>query len=100
MTYNRAEIMKAAWVEAKDIFKRLGYARHQMRGLLRTSMLRAWAKAKAAAALAARSVQSLRDEIVWMENADRLGRDGLDRLAQLRNALANAQRRETSTLGL
>ena len=33
MTYNRSEIMKQAWSEAKDTFTRLGYARHQFRAL-------------------------------------------------------------------
>ncbi|MCB0638560.1 MAG: hypothetical protein KDC54_18145 [Lewinella sp.] len=96
MTYNRAEIMKAAWVEAKDTFIRFSYSRHQLRGLFAVALRNAWAKAKNAARMAARSAESIRMQIITMENTDRLGWDGLQKLSALRTALAQAEAREAA----
>ncbi|MDI3336394.1 hypothetical protein QKW60_08255 [Defluviimonas aestuarii] len=96
MTYNRSEILKAAWADAKNVFTFLGYARHQLRSLFAAALRKAWAKAKEAARTAARSVESIRAQIVAMENADRLGWDGMQKLSALRTVLAEAKAREAA----
>lgn len=96
MTYNRSEILKAAWAEAKAIFTCFHYARHQLHGLFRAALRKAWTKAKEAARVATRSAADLRMSVVLMENTDRLGWDGIERLRVLRDALCEAEAREAA----
>lgn len=93
MTLNRTEIMAAAWSETREMM-RMGYAAHQLREVFTYCLRRAWAGAKAAAALLARSAASLWAEVQDMENRDRLGFHGIQRLSQLRRAYHAAKARE------
>lgn len=97
MTLNRTEIMTAAWTEAREMM-RMGYAAHQLRGVFTYCLRRAWAAAKAAATLLARSAASLRVEVQDMENRDRLGVQGIERLSQLRRAYHAAKAREDAAV--
>lgn len=58
MTMNRTEIMTAAWQGTREQM-RMGYAAHQLREVFAYCLRRAWAAAKATAALLARSAASL-----------------------------------------
>lgn len=93
MTFNRAEIMIAAWKDTRD-HMRMGYAAHQLREVFNYCLRRAWAAAKATAALLSRSAASLWAEVQDMENRDRLGFHGIERLGQLRRAYYDAKARE------
>lgn len=93
MTLNPTEIMSAAWKGTREMM-RMGYAAHQLREVFTYCLRRAWAAAKAAAALLARSAASLWAELQDMENRDRLGFQGIERLSQLRRAYHAAKARE------
>lgn len=93
MTLSRTEIMTAAWNKTREMM-RMGYATHQLREVFTYCLRRAWAGAKAAAALLARSAASLWAEVQDMENRDRLGSHGIERLSQLRRAYHAAKARE------
>ncbi len=93
MTMNRTEIMTAAWKGTREQM-RMGYAAHQLREVFAYCLRRAWAAAKATAALLARSAASLWAEVQDMENRDRLGFHGIERLGQLRRAYYDAKARE------
>ncbi|SMR82253.1 hypothetical protein SAMN04488030_2600 [Aliiroseovarius halocynthiae] len=94
MTLNRSEIMKAAWKATQERMDTFGYARRQLRSVFAYCLRRAWAEAKAAAALLARSAASLWAELLELENRDRLGFRGIERLSQLRRAYEGAKARE------
>lgn len=93
MTLNRSEIMTAAWKETRELM-RMGYAAHQLREVFTCCLRKAWAVAKAAAALLARSAASLWAEVQVMENRTHLGWEGIERLGQLRSAYYQAKARE------
>ncbi len=94
MTLNRTEIMTTAWQETRATMDRLSYAAHQLREVFAYCLRRAWAAAKASVALLARSAASLWAEIQDIENRDRLGFHGMERLGQLRRAYHDAKARE------
>lgn len=96
MTLNRFEIMNAAWTETRDLMVRWSYAAHQLREVFAQCLRRAWAAAKAAAALLARSAASIAREIEAMENTDRLGWQGMQRLRELHAAHHAAMDREAA----
>ncbi|WP_288938820.1 hypothetical protein [uncultured Roseovarius sp.] len=98
MQYDRAEIMKAAWV----IVRRFQGNGETLPALLSRALTSAWFTAKlnasAAArqpeALEARSAADLQAQIQDMENRDTLGHEGIERLAELRAACRVAEQRE------
>ncbi|UWS03113.1 hypothetical protein K4K94_12465 [Phaeobacter inhibens] len=73
---------------------RMGYAAHQLREVFTCCLRRAWAAAKATAALLTRSAASLWAEAQNMENRSRLDFQGIERLSQLRRAYHIAKARE------
>jgi hypothetical protein len=100
MTYNRSEIMKAAWV----IYRRfVGNDETHHQRLARTISF-AWSEAKMNAniersrsktkkeheALAARPIASLRNEIIKLENKTYLRPEGMTYLANLKAAYTTA----------
>lgn len=93
MKYDRSAIMKAAWVATKDRMQRFGYAQRQLRQVFAVELQNAWRAAKARAAYVPRSIESLRSEIIALEQKTRLGVDGLQRLTDARTTL----RKLTST---
>lgn len=93
MTLNRSNIMTAAWKDTRE-HMRMGYAAHQLREVFTYCLRSAWAAAKAAAVLLSRSAASLWTEVQDMENRDRLGFHGIERLGQLRRAYYDAKARE------
>lgn len=108
-TYDLRAIMQEAW----GIVRRhiANGNRDALRVLLARALRHAWWKAKQsvfvamrarsaqrqAATLSSRPVSSLRAEIEDMENRSRLGAEGLDRLGELRTALAAAEARENES---
>lgn len=92
MTYDRAAIMHTAWEATRDLMQRFGYARRQLREVFARELQVAWNKAKAAAALAARSIECLRAEIEHLHNKTRLGWEGLQRIEALRSVIARKER--------
>ena len=107
--YNRAEIMKAAWV----IVRRFAGNRETLVQRLSRALRSTWCDAKravevarrASAAIAAKiarfagkSVADLQSAIAALENSDWLGRDGLERLSDTRAALTVAMVREASEI--
>ena len=86
MTHNRSKIMTAAWKETNWLMKEFGYAQRQLRSVFAYCLNRAWAAAKKAVALLVRSAASLWAEMEDLENRDRLGSDGIERLSELRSA--------------
>lgn len=91
--FNKSAIMTAAWKDTRE-HMRMGYAAHQLREVFAYCLRSAWAAAKATAALLARSAASLWAEVQDMENRDRLGFHGIERLGQLRRAYYDARARE------
>ncbi|OWY02310.1 hypothetical protein [Thioclava sp. IC9] len=105
MTYDRAAIMKAAWVIVRRF---LGRTHETLSQLLSRALKLAWSDAKQevqvakvvaakraeADALAQRPSADLMAEIVTLENADTLGSAGRARLAELHTALRQAEARE------
>ena len=71
--------MNDAWTEAPAVMG-LGCAARRLREVFAHCLRRVWAKAKAAAALLARSAASLWAEMHDLENRDRLGFQGVSRL--------------------
>lgn len=94
MTYNRAEIFRTAWTEAKGTLTRYGYSQRQLRELFTAALRKAWFKAKQIAALAARSIESLTAEIENLRNKTRLDWNGQQHQSRLQDALALAVARE------
>ncbi|WP_417272738.1 hypothetical protein [Celeribacter halophilus] len=93
MKYNRSAIMKAAWKSTRERMRLLGYAQRQLRQVFAVELQSAWRAAKARAAYVPRSIESLRSEVIALEQKTRLGVDGLQRLSNARAAL----RKLTST---
>jgi hypothetical protein len=89
MKYDRSAIMKAAWVATKDRMQRFGYAQRQLRQVFAVELQNAWRAAKARAAYVPRSIESLRSEIIALEQKTRLGFDGLEQLYEIRSVLAD-----------
>lgn len=83
-TINRAEVMTTAWAKAREMMEMFGYAASQLRSVFAQCLSEAWAVAKAKAADAALSIEMVAYMIVDLENRDTLGREGLNRLSQLR----------------
>ncbi|MGR3662331.1 MAG: hypothetical protein ACU0CA_14295 [Paracoccaceae bacterium] len=92
--YDKSEIFRTAWAEAKDTLTRYSYAPHQLRELFVSALRKAWFKAKQIAALAARSIESLTAEIENLRNKTRLDWNGQQYQRQLQDALALAVARE------
>ena len=103
--YNRAEIMKAAWV----IVRRFAGNRETLAQRLSRALRSAWGDAKGAveiarlvsaasaakiARFAGKSVGELQSTIAALENTDWLGRDGMEMLSDTRAALSVAIVRE------
>ena len=103
--FNRAEIMKAAWV----IVRRFAGNRETLGQRLSRALRSAWCDAKGAvevarrvsasnaaklARFAGKSVADLEAAIAALENTDWLGRDGMETLSQTRTALTVAQANE------
>ncbi|TNF12808.1 MAG: hypothetical protein EP320_11115 [Rhodobacteraceae bacterium] len=107
MTYDRAAIMRAAWVIVRRF---LGRTHETLSQLLSRALKLAWSDAKQEAqvakvvaakraeadALAQRSSADLNAEIVTLENADTLGSAGRARLSELQAALRKAEAREAA----
>lgn len=101
MTYDRRAIMKAAWT----IARRFAGNRETWGQRLSRALKCAWDQAKTAQRIAGASViraadftftaqpSDLRAEIIALENTDRLGWAGMQKLSTLKAALA----RSTST---
>lgn len=105
MTFDRAQIMTEAWTIARRFAgnretwgQRLSRALKLVWWNVKETLLRAVENARLAveraAAFAGRSAASLRAEVEDMENTDRLGFDGIERLAAARRALGEAVARE------
>lgn len=107
--YNRAEIMKAAWV----IVRRFAGNRETLTQRISRALRSAWYDAKAAvevafhastanaakiARFAGKSVADLQAAIVALENTDWLGRDGLEALSETCAALTVALTDEASKI--
>ena len=99
MTLDRRAIMKAAWTIARRFAgnreswgQRLSRALKSVWWDVRQALHIAKEAAARAAAMAApvRSVASLRAEIITLENSDRLGWAGMERLSALQSQLRNA----------
>ena len=103
--YNRAEIMKAAWV----IVRRFARNRETLAQRLSRALRSAWGDAKMAmdiarrvqvsnaakiARFAGKSVADLHAAIAALENTDWLGRDGMEMLSDTRAALTVAMAQE------
>ena len=103
--YNRAEIMKAAWV----IVRRFAGNRETLAQRLSRALGSAWGDAKMAmdiarrvsasnaakiARFAGKSVPDLQGAIAALENTDWLGRDGMEMLSESRAALSVAMVQE------
>ena len=99
--FNRAEIMKAAWV----IVRRFAGNRETLAQRLSRALRSAWGDAKMAinvalrlaaanaakiARFAGKSVADLQLTIAALENTDWLGRDGMETLSETRAALTTA----------
>lgn len=102
MTYDRAAIMKAAWV----IVRGADVARFGLRTILRNALRFAWTQAKRAAAEARRRAEAarpcteadrIRDAILALECKDRLSLSDLRELDRLRTDLGAAIDREAFT---
>ena len=107
MTYNRAAIMKAAWVIVRRF---LGRTQETLAQLLSRALKSAWWNAKQEAKaiqdlaanraeadrLAQRSSADLKAAIINLENIDALGHAGLARLSDLQAALSKAEEREAA----
>ncbi|WP_088735425.1 hypothetical protein [Thioclava sp. F34-6] len=107
MTYDRAAIMRAAWVIVRRF---MGRTHETLSQLLSRSLKLAWSDAKQEAqvakvvaakraeadALAQRSSADLMAKIVTLENADVLGGAGRARLSELQAALCKAEAREAA----
>ncbi|MBL9062753.1 hypothetical protein [Tabrizicola sp.] len=105
MTFDRAQIMQAAWTIARRFAgnretwgQRLSRALKSVwwdvKDAARSAARLAAAVAERAAHFAGRSAASIRAEVENMENTDRLGFDGIQRLSDARRALAEAEARE------
>ena len=107
--YNRAEIMKAAWV----IVRRFAGNRETLAQRLSRALRSAWCDAKMAvevalrvlaasaaktARFAGKTVADLQAAIAAMENTDWLGRDGMEMLSDTRAALTVALAQEASEI--
>ncbi len=105
MTFNRAEIMQAAWT----IARRFAGNRETWGQRLSRALKAVWCNVKDAARIAAdlartaaqeaarfagRSAASIRAEVEELENTDRLGFAGIERLSHARRALAQAEAQE------
>ena len=100
MTYNRSEIMKQAWSEAKGTFTRLGYARHQLHSLFVVALRKAWAAAKSAAQMGQRSAKQIGFDIMCLECKDRLTHADYLTLSDLRHAQSRAFAHEAAAMPL
>lgn len=110
MQYDRAEIMKAAWV----IVRRFQGNGETLPALLSRALQSAWGTAKAEVrvakmaaqaqrrreALANRPVDEIKAEISHMENRSTLGHEGIQHLAELRAAFHVAKQRERAAAEL
>ena len=105
MTFDRAQIMQEAWTIARRFAgNRETWGQRLSRALklvwwnakdaARRAVEAARRIAEQAAVFAGRSAASIRAEIENMENTDRLGFDGIERLAAARRALGDAVARE------
>ena len=109
MTYDRRQIMNAAWTMAR----RFAGNRETWGQRLSRALKQAWWDAKHAvriarqaaadaAAKAARygamTADQMRDAVITMENTDRLGWAGIQELAEMRRALAARVAAEPQTL--
>ena len=107
--YNRAEIMKAAWV----IVRRFAGNRETLAQRLARALRSAWCDAKMAVEIARRvsassaakiarfagkSVAALQAAITALENTDWLGRDGMEMLSHTRAALTIALVQEAAEI--
>ena len=105
MTFDRTQIMTEAWTIARRFAgNRETWGQRLSRALklvwwnakeaLRRAVENARLAVEKASALAGRTAASLRAEIEQLENTDRLGFDGIERLAAARRALGEAVARE------
>lgn len=105
MTFDRAQIMTEAWTIARRFAgNRETWGQRLSRALklvwwnakeaARCAVEAARQNAERAAAFVVRTAASLRAEVEDLENTDRLGFDGIERLAAARRALAEAVARE------
>ncbi len=103
MEYDRAAIMSHAWSFARHEMRSRCLPASALRSVFPEALRNAWRAAKvkmaylmARAALALRPAAQLRAEVEDMENRDRLGWEGTERLGQLRAALSDAIAREAA----
>jgi hypothetical protein len=99
MTCNRKQIMTLAWAWARQDLWRNRLPASHLRRLFNAALTRAWAEAKARAAVPAtgcaiRAVADIADEILCLECKDRLAWPDFQRLDALRIELNEANRRE------
>lgn len=105
MTFDRAQIMTEAWTIARRFAgNRETWGQRLSRALklvwwnakdaARRAVEAARQNAERAAAFVGRTAASLRAEVEDLENTDRLGFDGIERLAAARRALGEAVARE------
>lgn len=97
MTYNLSAIMSEAWKRTRETMRAFSYAPHQLRDVFRVELVKAWRQAREAAKLTARSAESLRTEILTLENRSFLGHEGRSLLSRLKRALKAAEACEKAT---
>lgn len=109
MSFNRAEIMTQAWTIARRfagnpetwgqrLSRALKLVWWEAKEAARSAMEAARKAAEDVARFAGRTAASIRAEVVDMENTDRLGFAGIERLSLARRALAEAEAREAADL--
>ncbi len=103
MTYDRTAIMTHAWAFARHELRSRCLPASALRSVFPAALRSAWRAAKvkmayliARTALAMRPAAQLRAEVEDLENRDRLGWEGTERLGQLRAALSDAIEREAA----
>lgn len=100
MIYNRGEIMKQAWREAKSAIANSGYAPSQLRKLFVYHLRLAWAAAKKAIRFAKLSAQKIGYQIMSLECKERLGAADYKELGVLKGFQRQAWEREAASTKL
>ena len=100
MIYNRREIMKQAWREAKSAIANMGYAPSQLRELFAYHLRLAWAAAKKAIRFAKLSAQEIGHQIMSLECKERLSAANYKELDVLKDFQRQAWKREAASIKL